>query len=162
MRPIWTLLLIIALIGGMASYINFANSVSYPAPDFSVEYAQGKVELLIERSFECVPYELAETKALEVSLKGEVVYSVDEPLPANQEVRFPIDEGVEVGDNEVSIVANREWSMDAGFGAVKATVLWNDIPIATQTFTVEKDVELVSGSLLFHINGSDQAEGHQH
>ena len=102
MRPIWTLLLVAALIGGMACYIQFANSVSYSAPDFSVDYAQGKTELVIERSFECVPYELTETKALEVRLKGEVVYSVDELLPVDREVRFPIDEGVEVGDNEVS------------------------------------------------------------
>ena len=161
MRPIWTLLLIAALIGGMAGYIQFANGVSYPAPDFSAEYAQGKVEIVIERSFDCVPYELAETKALEVRLKGEVVYSVDELLPISQEVRFPIDDGVEVGDNEVSIVANREW-MDAGFGALKATVLWNDNPIATHTFTVEKDVELVSGSLLFHVEDASQTEGNQH
>ena len=161
MRPIWTLLLITALIGGMAGYIKFANSVSYPTADFSVDYAQGKVEIIIERSFECIPYELAETKALEVSLKGEVVYSVNEVLPVDQEVRFSIDDGAEVGDNEVSIVANREW-LDAKFGALKATVLLNDIPIATQTFTVEKDVELVSGSLLFHIDGAGQAKGHQH
>ena len=161
MRPIWTLLLIAALIGGMAGYIHFANSVSYPTADFSVEYAQGKVELVIERSFECVPYELTETKALEVSLKGEVVYSANEVLPVDQEVRFSIDDGVEVGDNEVLIIANREW-MDAGFGAVQATVLLNDIPIAKQTFTAAKDDEIVSGSLLFHIDAPSQSEGHQH
>ena len=161
MRPIWTLLLITALIGGMAGYIHFANNVSYPAADFSPEYAQGKIELVIERSFDCVPYELTETKALEVKLKGNVVYSAAEPLPTDREVRFSIDDGVEVGDNEVLIVANREW-MDAKFGALQATVLFNDIPIATQTFTVEKDVELVSGSLLFHIDDAEQNTGHQH
>lgn len=161
MRPIWTLLLVALLIGGMAAYIQFANGVSYPTAEFSVEYAQGKVELVIERSFECIPYELTETKALEVSLKGEVVYSNNERLPLDQEVRFSIDEGVEVGDNEISIVSNREW-MDAGFGALQATVLMNDIPIAQQTFTVGKDVEIVSGSLLFHIDESGQTEGYQH
>ena len=160
MRPIWTLLLIAALIGGMAGYIQFANSVRYPAADFSAEYAQGRVELVIERSFECIPDELTETKSLEVRLKGEDIYSVDEILPPDQEVRFSIDDGVEVGDNEVLIVANREW-LDAGFGALKATVLWNDIPIATETFTAEKDVELISGSLLFHIDDAGQTEGHQ-
>ena len=161
MRPIWTLLLIAALIGGMASYIQFANSVRYPTANFSPEYAQGKVELVIDRSFECVPYELTETKALEVSLKGDVIHSVNERLPADREVRFLIDEGVEVGDNEISIIANREW-MDAKFGALQATVLLNDIPIAIQTFTVEQDVEVVSGSLLFHIDEAGQTEGHQH
>ena len=160
MRPIWTLLLIAALVGGMACYIQFANSVRYPAADFSPEYAQGKVELVLQRSFDCVPYELTETKALEVSLKGEIVFSADKLLPADSEVRFPIDEGVEVGDNEVSIVANREWGEQ--FGALQATVLLNDIPIAKQTFTVDQDAELVSGSLLFHIDDAEQTAGHQH
>ncbi len=161
MRPIWTLLLVVALIGGMASYISFANSVSHPSVDFSLDYAQGKLELAIERSFECAPYELAETQALEVNLKGEVVYSVNEVLPADREVRFLIKEGIEVGDNEVAIVANRDW-LNAGFGAIKATVLWNDIPIAEKTITAEKDVELVTGTLLFHVDADAATQGHQH
>ena len=161
MRPVWTLLLVVVLLGGMAAYIRFANSVRYPTADFSVDYAQGKLELVIERSFECVPYELTETKALEVSLKGEVVYSVDEVLPADQEVRFLIESGVEVGDNELSVVANRSW-LDAGLGALQATVLWNDIPIAEQTITVEKDAELLSGTLLFHVDDAADVQGHQH
>lgn len=161
MRPIWTLLLVVALVGGMASYIRFANSVSYPAVDFSLDYADGKLELVIERSFECVPYELTETKALEVSMKNEVVYSVDDVLPVDREVRFFIEDGIEVGDNEVVVVANRNWE-DAGFGAVKATVFWNDIPIASQTITAEKDVEQVTGTLLFHVDDTPEHAGHQH
>ena len=161
MRPIWTLLLIAALVGGMAGYIQFANSVRYPAPDFSVEYAQGKFELGIERSFDCVPYELAETKALEVSFKDEIVYSSNEPVPADQEIRFSIDDSVEVGDNEISIAANRDGTT-AGFGALQATVYWNDIPIAEKTFTVEKYAEMISGSLLFHVDDASQTEGRQH
>lgn len=161
MRPVWTLLLVAALIGGMAGYIKFANSVSYPTADFSVDYAQGKLELVIERSFECVPYELAETKALEVGLKGKVVYSADEVLPVDREVRFTINEGVEVGDNEVSIVANRNGG-DAGLGALQATVFWNDIPIAEKTITADKYAEIVSGTLLFHVDDPEPAEGHQH
>lgn len=161
MRPFWTLLLICSLVGGMASYIRFANSVQYPSADFSVDYTQGKLELVIERSFECVPYELTETKALEVSLKGEVVYSAGEVLPVDQEVRFLIESGVEVGDNELSIVANRPW-LDAGLGALQATVLWNDIPIAEQTITVAKDVELLSGTLLFHVDDAAGIQEHQH
>ena len=161
MRPVWTLLLVVGLIGGMASYIRFANSVSHPTIDFSLDYAQGKLELVVERSFECVPYEVAETKALEVRLKGEVVYSVNETLPVDREVRFEIEEGIETGDNEIAIVANRDW-LDAGFGAIQATVYWNDIPIAKQTITAEKDVELVTGTLLFHVDDNAEPQGHQH
>ena len=161
MRPIWTLLLIAALIGGMAGYIQFANGVSYPAPEFSVEYAQGKIELVIERSFECVPYKFTETKALEVSLKGEVLYSTNEPVPADQEIRFVLEQGVEVGDNEVSIVANRDGA-DAGLGALRATVFVDDIPITEQTYTVENNFEFLSESLLFHIDDASQIEEHEH
>jgi len=161
MRPFWTLLLVVALIGGMASYIQFANSVSHPTIDFSLNYAEGKLELTVERSFECVPYELAEIKALEVSLKGEVVYSVDETLPVDSEVRFVVEEGIEVGDNEIAIVANRDW-LNTSFGAIQVTVYWNDIPIAKQTITAEKDVETVTGTLLFHVDDTAETQGHQH
>ena len=161
MRPFWTLLLVVALIGGMASYIRFANSVSYPTIDFSLDYAEGKLELVVERSFECVPYKWTETKALEVSLKSEIVYSVDETLPIDREVRFVIEEGIENGDNEIVIVANRDES-DVGFGAIQATVYWNDIPIAKQTITAAKDVAIVTGTLLFHVDDTAEPQGHQH
>ena len=76
-------------------------------------------------------------------------------------MRFVIEEGIEIGDNEIAIVANRDW-LGAGFGAIQATVYWNDIPIAKQTITAAKDVETVTGTLLFHIDDTAEPQGHQH
>ena len=160
MRPFLTLLIVIGLMAGMGSYINFAKSIQRESQDFSVDYASGKFEVLVERSFECVPFEIAEVNAIEVRLKGEPVFVSKERLPVDVEVRFAIDEGVELGDNELLIVANRDF-LSEGLAAIKTTVLWNDIPIKTQTITAEPGLEMVTGTVLFHVDDAQESD-HEH
>lgn len=162
MRPFLTLLIVIGLMVGTGSYIKFANSIQRESQEFSVDYATGKFEVLVQRSFECVPFEIAEVNALEVRLKGKTVYVSKENVPVDAEVRFSIDEGVEIGDNEILIVANRDF-LSEGLAAIQTTVLWNEIPIKTETITAEPESEMVSGTVVFHVDDAQDLESeHEH
>jgi hypothetical protein len=147
---------------GMGAYIQFANSIQRESQDFTVDYATGKFEVLVERSFECIPFEIADVKALEVRLKGKVVYAAEKNVPISDVVRFTIDDGVEIGDNEILVVANRDF-LSEGLAAIKTTVLWNDIPLTEKTITAEPESEMVSGTVLFHVDADvDVADESEH
>lgn len=160
MRPLLTLLIVISLMAGTGAYIRFANSIQRESQDFTTDYATGKFEVLVERSFECLPFEIAEVNALEVRLKGKAVYVSKNNVPIDSEIRFSIDAGVEIGDNEILVLANRDF-LSEGLAAIKTTVLWNDIPIQTEIITADPESEMVSGTILFHVAKNKKAK-HEH
>jgi len=148
MRPLYALLLTIGLIGGMAAYIQFAKSVNRPPTKFDVEFATGKFEVEIERTFAAVPFEAAKVKAIEVQLKQLPVFERSNAVPAGEAIRFSIDEGVENGENELIVTANREF-LSEGLAAIKVRVLRDDIPVAEKTITGAPNMEMISGTVLF-------------
>jgi hypothetical protein len=148
MRPLYALLLTIGLIGGMAAYIQFAKSVNRPPTQFDVEFATGKFEVELERTFAAVPFAAAEVKAIEVQLKQQPVFERLDSVPAGETIRFSIDEGVEDGENELVVMANREF-LSEGLAAIKVRVLRDDIPVAEKTITGAPNMEMISGTVLF-------------
>lgn len=157
MRPVLAFLLSAFLIGGMSLYIQFARSVRRPAVDFQAEFSEAQFEVELQRTFDCVGDPLLEIAALEVHFRDEKIYASEADLPRDQPVRFLIKGGVETGENEISITANRE---EFGFGAIAVTLYRNDVPIQQATLPSAPDVPTVSGSVVFE--GTETESEHVH
>lgn len=158
MRPLLSLLLSVFLIGGMSAYIQFARSVRRPAVDFQAEFSEAQFEVELERTFDCIGDPLLEVAALEVFFRGDKIYSSGGDLPREEDVRFSIEQGVETGENEISINANRE---EFGFGAIAVTLYRNDIPIQRITLPSAPDVPTVSGSVVFEGSETTSEQDHE-
>lgn len=158
MRPLFALLLAFGLIGGMAGYIQFARSVHRPPSEYQADFATGLYEVELMRTFDCVADDLAELKALEVRFRGEAIFESAKNLQADERVRFEIPAGVENGENEISIIANRDF-LDTELAAIRVTLFRNDVPLRKQTITSEPEIATVSGSVVFRVSDS---KGHAH
>lgn len=160
MRLFLAALLTLVLIGGMGVYIQFARSVRRPPPIVQADMAEGVFEVELARTFNCVADKFAELKALEVSFRGNVIYSKEEDIDAETPLRFSIPGGVETGENEISVQANRDF-LETGLAAIQVTLYRNDVPIRRQTITSEPEISTVSGSVVFVVKSKGQHDDHR-
>ena len=150
MRPIYASLITILLIGGVYGYIRFSQSVRRPPIEIAIDYAQGHYWLEIERTFECVPDPIFSPQSLRILFKGETVFETTESLSPDTPLTIEDVQGVEQGENELYLSANRAEG-SSGLGVIKVTVFQNDIPIEMKMLTSEPGLSTVSGPLVFNV-----------
>ena len=161
MRPLLALLITICLLGGTYGYVQFAESVRRPSVEIQVDYAQGEYSVLIDRTFDCTGDPIFETESLKVLFKGEKVFAVSDPIPANQSIEIRPLRNVETGENEIYVSANRKTS-SGGFGELKVVVFRDDIPIAEKTITSDEGLAQIGGPVVFHVGQSTEIFPHEH
>ncbi|MEL7500281.1 MAG: hypothetical protein AAFN77_21980 [Planctomycetota bacterium] len=151
MRPVLALLLTIGLIGGISAYIQFARSVRRPPIEFQAETSVDRFEVELTRTFDCVADPIAELKSIEVRFRDQELFASDAPVKSTETIRFAIPRDVEIGDNEISVAANRDF-LATEFAAIGVTLYQNDVAIRRQTITSEPDLSTVSGSVVFRVS----------
>ena len=161
MRPVLALLISLSLLGGVYGYVRFADSVRRPALEIQIDYSDSEYSVDIERTFDCAGDPIFETESLKVLFKGEKVFAAADPIPAAQSIEIRPLPGVEKGENEIYVVANRE-SSTSGFGALKIVVKRDDIPIAEKTITSEEGLAQVGGPVVFKVGQSNESDDHDH
>ncbi len=148
MRPLLAILLTTLLLLGTAGYTQFAKRVKRPPVSLEAEIADANFEVEIDRTFNAVPDRLAELPALEVLFHGQPVFSVDQPLDQQATVRFELPPGVELGINEINVLANRPL-MDTQLAALRVTIFRNQVPIVHQAIISDPDLSTLNGTVLF-------------
>jgi hypothetical protein len=161
MRPFLALMITLCLLGGVFGYVRFAESVRRPAVDIQINYAEGEYSVDIDMTFDCAGDPIFETDAIKVLFKGEKVFAAADPIPAAQSIEIRPLPGVEKGENEIYVAANRETST-SGFGALKIVVKRNDIPIAEKTITSDEGLAEVGGPVVFRVGPSNESDEHDH
>ncbi len=160
MRPILAALISVLLVGGVYGYIRFAESVRRPPLEINIDYSNADFAVEIERSFECVADPIFAPESLKVLFKGETVLAEEEAVPVDKLIRLEKLEGVEVGENEIYVAANRaEGSI--GLGALKVTIFRGGIPLAEEIITSHQGIAEVSGPIVFAVRSNTKPnDGH--
>lgn len=161
MRPFLAILITLCLLGGTYGYVRFADSVRRSAVEIQIEYAEGEFSVDIEKTFDCAGDPIFETESLKVLFKGEKVFAESESIPAAKSIEIRPLAGVEQGENEIYVLANRETST-GGFGALKIVVKRNDIPIAEQTITSDVGLAEVGGPVVFNVGSPTKSDDDDH
>ena len=161
MRPLWALVITILMIGGVFSYIRFADSVRRPPMVINVDYAKGEYLIEIECTFACEAEPIFGAEPLKVLFKGSHVFASDVPIPAGESIVVGPLEGVETGENEIHVSANMPES-NRGLGVVKVTVKRNDISIAEKLISSEPGLTTVGGPVVFTVREQAEKEIHPH
>lgn len=158
MRPIFAIIIPIVFLGGVFSYLRFVDSIQRPPVTLVIDYAEGEFEIEIERSFDCTSDPILGTESLVVKFKGSNVYATQERVPADEQIVFRVTEGVETGENEIYLIANREFATDH-LDAVKIVVRQNGISIAETVLVSEPGIARIAGPIVFE-SKSIPAEDH--
>ena len=87
--------------------------------------------------------------------KGEVVFSRDEPIQADEWIEIRPLKGVETGENEIFVSATRSESTQ-GLGVLKVTVKRDEIPIMEKMIPSETGLMDVGGPVVFEIQSQHQ------
>ena len=161
MRPLLAILITVCLLGGTYGYVRFAEGVRRPNVEIQIDYAQGEYAVLIDKTFDCSGDPIFETESLKLLFKGKKVFAASEPIPANESIEIRPLTGVEIGENEIYVLANRKTST-GGFGALKISVFRDDIPLTVKTITSDEGLAQVGGPVVFHVGPSKENDQHQH
>ncbi len=160
MRPFFAILITALLLGGVFGYLRFADSVRHTAVDYQAEFAEEIYSLEIRRTFEATPDPIFELDSLTIQFKGESVFSSSETIPAEIIVEVNPLEGVEVGENELSISGNRA-AEDASLAVIQVTISRNGAVISRSVITSEEGLVEVSGSVVFSTQSASEND-HEH
>lgn len=136
--------------GGMYGYLDFANRVRRPAVKYKAEFSSASYALEIERTFDCVGDEIVELSAIEVRFRGKTIYQTMDALPASAPLKIAIPDGVELGENELAVTANRDLG-ETSLAVMRVTLFQDDVEIRTEAIVSEPDLETVSGTVSFTI-----------
>jgi hypothetical protein len=167
MRPIYTIILTLLLIGGTYAYIQFAESVRRPPNESFYKTAEGVVSVEIRRSFDCFANPDFEIDAIKVDFKNETIMRIQNDLPATEELVIDSLAGVEEGENEITVFGNSE-SEDAflsdepapSLRALLVRVLYDDNVVAERQFFAESNETWVGGSVGFKVPDSAAEANH--
>ena len=158
MRPLLALVISVSLLGGVYVYTKFADSVRVSAVEINIDFSDADWSVEIRKTFTAVPDPIFGSDSLKVLFKGETVYSRSDEVAANETVEIRPLEGVEVGENELFISANRE-SNGAALAVLQVTIKKNDNPVNETTISGKPGLPTVSGSVVFSAGvDSDQNE----
>jgi hypothetical protein len=161
MRPVLALLITLSLLGGVFGYVRFADSVRRTAVDLEIDYAEGIYSIEIQSTFDCEADPILETEALKVLFKGTTVFTGSELISGDETIEIKPLDGVESGENEIFISANRKTPAQ-GLGAMKVTVKRNDIPVVEKLLTSVPGLPTVSGPVVFEIPATKKPDAHDH
>ncbi|MFT5302421.1 MAG: hypothetical protein ACI87E_000842 [Mariniblastus sp.] len=162
MRPVLACLITVFLIGGTFAYIQFAESVRRPAVEIHIDYDEAVYSVDVERSFECVADPVFSPAALKLTFKQETVYEHKATLPPETPLTISNLPGVEVGENEIYVSANRD-EFATGFDAIRVTINRNGTPIMVQTIASEPFLSVVGGPIVFTVQpAQEKNDDHAH
>ena len=148
MRLILAITITTFLLGSTYAYIRFADGVRRTAVEIEVSYDEAEYSVEIRKSFAAVGDPIFGTEALRVKFKGEVVYSRQEEVPADETIVIRPLEGVEVGENELYLAATQRPG-DAAIGAIQVTVKRDNFPLKQATIVSVPGLDSVSGTVVF-------------
>jgi hypothetical protein len=161
MRPLLALLITLSLLGGVFGYVRFADSVRRTAVEVEIDYAEGIYSIEIQSTFDCEADPILETEALKVLFKGKPVFNRSELISSDETIEIKPLPGVESGENEIFVSANRVASAQ-GLGAMKVTVKRNDIPVIEKLLTSVPGLPTVSGPVVFDIPSTENSDAQDH
>jgi hypothetical protein len=162
MRPILACLITLVLVGGVYGYIKFAEGIRRPPTEINIDYSEADFSLEIERSFDCVVDPIFAPESLRVLFKGESVLAISKKIAVEETIRLEKLDGVEVGENEIYIAANRaEGSI--GLGAIKVSIFRGGVLFDEQVLTSQQGIAEVAGPISFVVKSEPKTEdSHQH
>ncbi len=107
MRPFITILLVCFLMGGMYTYLKFADSVKRPQTNHQITDEEKVVTVEILRSATLYADAGFEVVALKIDFRDETVLQENSNVPADQPISISLP-AVESGLNTVNVLANFE------------------------------------------------------
>ena len=171
MRPIMAFMLTILLFAGVYGYTQFTKSVRRPPLEIVPEFSTGQYRLVVSRTFDCVGDSGFDTPALLLRFRGEEIWNVSESLKSTEPLEINPLGNVEVGANELFVMANVDSNFDAwdapeaAQNALRVQVFDNARLVAEQSFWQESGSNTVGGVVSFRgsLNAilASQADGQE-
>lgn len=157
MRPIFALVLVVGILGGMRAYMGLRPQVQRANVTPVETLAQGQFVVELLTTFAAGPDEFAldasDAPALLVNFRGRVLLSRKEPLRAGETVKIESVQGLAAGANEFYIQATpQDPSLDQPM-AIRVRVLRNEMLVAEQTLWGNPG-ESVQGTILLRLPAS--------
>lgn len=149
MRPLLALILTTLLIGGVFSYVRFADSVRRPMSAYKIDFSAGEYSLEIKQTCPLVADIFTESPALLVRFKNETLFESKSGLAADAVTVITPLPGVELGENELFIKANRP--SGRGFDVIQVILKRDEIPIRETLLPSVPGLAELGGPVVFRV-----------
>lgn len=149
MRPVIAIFIWIILIGGLYSYMNTRESISWHPPAV-VESGSTHYRIVVTTSFSAHkdPYSLQSENdpgaALLLKLNGTEILRINDLLDAGQSVAIDRIKGILIGTNEFLIEVSPAVDMIKTSGAVRVQLYRSHVELMDKTFWADPGAKVVS------------------